>query len=185
MAGKKKAIKSGLRGRIQGKEPTGKGKLISREKLIQIERRFKVMEMRRDGYSVHQIATALHVTEPTVSNDIKACMVTLVEHTTMSAEEHRALDSARVDELIRVLTPMTQPRTLDVPNPKYKPDQPVDPNTNPAVITIEVPPSHTAIGQLTGLLKRRAEMNASDTPEIKQMSITGVREYVGIDVDKV
>lgn len=140
-----------------------------------IERRYEVMKLRRDGYTIMEIAKVVDISPKTVTNDLKDSLnATLKEHS-FTTEEERQIAIERLDQLIKVYTPLaTEVIHREV----------IDGRTGRAIVVTEPPnPAYAAL--LLNIEARRAKLLALDVPETKKLEVSGVREYVGINLDLV
>lgn len=75
----------------------------SAEKIAIATRRMQVLELRKSGASLRQIADLVHVAPETVRKDIQAVFAVLHREQQATAEAHRDLELARLDDyLIRL-----------------------------------------------------------------------------------
>jgi len=158
--------------------PSGRGgvaKVTSVQSVRIIERRYKVMMMRRDGHSIAEIADALNVAESTVRSDEVEVLNRMASEMSETAAENRQLQIQRLDALLKAYMPIARGYTEIVDDPaslsgKREKVYPPDPVMGAMVIKIE---------------ERRSKLLALDMPEDKGGALTGVREYVGVDMDQV
>jgi hypothetical protein len=173
MAKHKTQTQSALR--VKRKKPTGTGKIISPMNARIIERRLLAFNMRRDGYTISEIASVLGVCEPTVAGDIRTAMSLMAKETKLTVEEEREIEAAGLDSITKSFMPLTRERIIEYPDPK-----------NPKVIKKKVlAPDPSAAQVVLGASDRRRKLKALDLPEIKRLEVSAIREYRGIDIDKV
>jgi predicted transcriptional regulator len=67
------------------------------------ERRPKVVEMRKEGYGQRQIADSLGIAVSTVCKDLKYALEEFGTATAEEVAEMRALDNARIEEMIKAI----------------------------------------------------------------------------------
>jgi AraC-like DNA-binding protein len=121
----------------------------------QVERRFKVMEMRRHGWSLHQIAETLGCTVTTASEDLKSVLGMTINEMMETTAEQRQIEIERYDALLRFYQPLAEAGNL------------------------------AAAGLVLSISASRRKLCALDAPEQKAISETAIRVYVGVDVDAV
>lgn len=169
MAKKTKAV-VGLRRR-----GTAAPSILTSRNLRLIERRYRVACLRRDGYNLYEIAQTVGFDIQTVRADLQAMFSMAIKETNETTEENRQLQIERLDNLIKTYTPLaTEHLNREV----------IDRTTGQPVIVIE-PPNPMYANLILNIEARRAKLLALDVPEVKKLEITGVREYVGIDVESV
>lgn len=140
-----------------------------------IERRYQILELRRDGWNHDQIARCLGVSTATVSLDLKEILNNTLIKNAETTEENRSLQIERLDHLLRTYMPFATDSHREIR---------VDPLTGKEVI-VTIPPSAICAALVLNIEARRAKLLALDVPETKKLEVTGVREYIGVDVDKV
>ncbi len=123
--------------------------------LRQIDRRYKVVEMRRQGWSYQDIANALGCTAVTASEDMKEVMGLTMKELSETTDEMRQLEIERYDALLRFYQPLAEAGNL------------------------------AAAGLVLSISASRRKLCALDKPEEKNQQETAIRVYVGIDVDAV
>lgn len=133
----------------------GKQKVTSPRALRLLERRWKIWEMRKDGHSVRDIAQSLKIAEDTVREDIVTIGQRMATGLAESVEENRSLTISRLDALLFKYQALAENG---------------DKGAAALVLSIEA---------------RRAKLLALDTPEKKSLEVSGIREYVNIDLDQV
>ncbi len=134
---------------------TGKGKLLSPKTVRELELDWQIFEMRRDGHTVQEIATYLGIALSTVRDHIIKVLNRTISETAETAEENRQLQIDRLDSILKQYMPMATGGSLAAAS---------------MVLSVEA---------------RRAKLLALDVPEVKRVDVTGIREYVGVDVEKV
>ncbi len=151
-----------------GSENTGegKGRLLAPASIARIERRYRAVELRKQGYLLREIAVELNVDEGTVSADLRAVLLVLIKETEGTTEENRVLAVERLDGMLKAYYPIaSEPLVTD---------------------DGQIIPMNMAAAQLVLQIEaRRAKLLALDVPESKVNPQTGVREYVGVDLSKV
>ena len=133
----------------------GVAKMTEAKQLALLERRYQVWELRKQGYSIRDIAGAVQVTEETVRNDIIVLAKRLSTELSETVEEARSLQITRLDALLKKYQPAAELGSLSAAS---------------MVLQIEA---------------RRSKLLALDTPETKKLDVSGIREYVGINLDEV
>ena len=134
---------------------TGVGVVNSVQTVRKVDRRYKVMEMRRHGWSMQEIADTLHCTAVTVSQDIKDVLTETMRDLSETTDEMRELELQRYDALLRFYQPLAEAGNL------------------------------AAAGLVLSISASRRKLCALDKPEEKNQQETAIRVYVGIDVDAV
>lgn len=139
------------------KRSRGQGvqKMVSPMALKLLERRYLVWKMRKDGHSVRDISGSLGHTEETVRGDIIAMAERLSKEIGESVEESRFLQIERLDALLVKFQPLAEAGSVPAAS---------------MVLQVEA---------------RRSKLLALDLPEQKKLDVTGIREYVGIDLNDV
>ena len=133
----------------------GVGKVLSVQTVRQVERRYKVLEMRRHGSSFQEIAKTLGTTANTVKEDLQYVLGQTLGEMAITIPEDRQLEAERYDALLRRFQPLAESGNL------------------------------AAAGLTLGISDRRRKLLALDKPEEKHVEETAIRIYVGIDVDSV
>jgi DNA-binding CsgD family transcriptional regulator len=157
------------------KHATGTGRILSTKNLLDIERRYQCVYLRRDGYTVQEIADSLGCSAGAVRNCLQEAFKETIEEYSETTEESRQIALDRIDSLIKVYTPLAKGYTTDIPD-KDKPGQ---------MKTVEVPPDISAAQFLLALETRRAKLLALDKPEVKKLEVSAIREYIGVDMEQV
>jgi len=154
---------------ITALKPRGRGDThIQRRRFVHdakaveiIEKRYQAVELRRDGYTIKQIADTMQIGLDQARNLIVEALNFSIEKTNETIEEHRQLQVERLDKLLSQYMPMAAPG-VGIPGA----------NLGAAMMVLSVE-------------ARRAKLLALDVPETKKHEITAIREYVGIDPDDV
>lgn len=160
--------------RAKARKAIGKGKLLSAKSIKKVELEYKIVCMRRDGYTVQEVADTLRISTSTVRECVKNCLERAITEMNETTEEHRQLQLERLDSLIKANLPYARGFDTEV----------VDPKTG-ALKIIKTPPNPAYAQLILSAESRRAKLLALDIPETKKLDITGVREYYGVDVEKV
>ncbi len=148
---------------------------LSTAMLEKIERRYKVVNLRRDGHTIQEIAVSLKVSEMMVRRDLIETMQFMAKNTVETVEEARQLEIQRLDKLVQTYTPFaTQVQQTVV----------IDKATNQQTV-IKIPPNPAYASILLSISQQRTKLLALAVPEIKKLEVSGVREYLGIDTSKV
>ena len=153
----------------------GPGALISTTTVRIVERRFQVVTLRREGYTVQEIADVLGISTTLVRLDIQETLNQTITETAETTEENRQLQIERLDGLIKELIPLTKAQEVDEVNTSLE----------GGFITRLIPPSIPAALAVASIEAQRAKLLALNVPEVKRLEVSGVREYVGVDVDQV
>lgn len=151
-------------------------KILDAKTVEVVQNRYEIVKRRRDGESLQSIAIDLNMSVQQVSLELKSVLVTYVEETQETVEESRALQDMRLDELIRTYLPLA--------TQSHK-ERAVDRLTGQEVI-VTVPPDPKCAGVVLATETRRAKLLGIDKPEPKGAEgETGIRVYVGVNMDKV
>ena len=70
-------------------------------KIEMIERRYRVIELRKMGYTLREIAWELNASEDTVIRDLREILRVAIKDTCESTEECRQLEIERLDALLK------------------------------------------------------------------------------------
>jgi len=120
-----------------------------------LERRYKVMKLRKDGLPLHEIAAILDCAPETIRNDIRDVMGKTAQEMLETADEARVLERARYEAMIKVYQPAAEAGNM------------------------------AAAQLILNISRELRKMEAIDKPEEKKTEESGVRVYVGIDIDQV
>lgn len=134
---------------------TGTGQITSVETARVLVRRYKVMNMRKDGYSYAEIAETLSCSPATVREDVREILGKMATLMYEDTEEGRNLEVTRMDALLKRYQPLAEQGNL------------------------------AAAGLVLQISAMRRKLLSLDVPEIKATSETAIRIYVGVDVDAV
>jgi AraC-like DNA-binding protein len=129
--------------------------MLSGQTLVLIERRYRVVQMRREGYRIDEIATTLNCDPSTVSRDLREVLQLTVRDMMETTEEARVLELQRLDEIMKRFYPLAAAGDMG------------------------------AAAMVLQIGDRRRKLLALDKPEAKGLEQSGIREYVGVDVDQV
>lgn len=159
------------------REPKAKSEVIAlrdAHEVEVIERKYQIVELRRQGYTVIQIARELNISPPTVSRDLKDVLNNTVRLYQESTEESRQLQIERLDKLLKVYIPYAE-----------EPHTEIRQDMNGNDVFVQVPPNPVYAALVLKIEERRAKLMALDKPENKNDEVSAIREYVGIDMDEV
>lgn len=135
---------------------TGKGKLVSVETARMLERRYQVLELRKNGCSFVEIATILGCSRQTAERDMEEVFAQTADTILDSAPVVRATEMERYMALLKRFQPLAEAGNL------------------------------AAAGMVLSVSDRIRKLQAADKPEEKHKAEeTGVRVYVGINVEDV
>ena len=160
---------TGLR-TVPKKQPTGAGAMLSMRSLLEIERKYQVVELRKQGLSIREIAEMVQCNMATVRADLVDVLEKAIRETAETTEEERQLQSERLDLLLKEFMPQAQASEY------------VDASTGE---TKTIPGSLSAAAMVLAIEQRRAKLKALDVPENKGTDLTGIREYIGVDMDQI
>lgn len=133
----------------------GVARVLAAKNVQRIERRYRVVTLRKQGCSTHQIAEMLGMTDGLVRDDIKALLNFTIKEMAETADENRQLQIERLDGLLQQYYPLAEAGSL------------------------------SAAAMVLAIETRRSKLLALDIPEVKKLDVSGIREYVGIDVGDV
>lgn len=142
-------------GAFQRKRTQASKKIISAMNIRMQERRYQVVQLRKQGYSVQQIAESLHCSADTVRDDLIKVLKVAVSEYAETTEENRQLQIERLDGLLKKYYPLAESGSL------------------------------AAAAMVLSIEQRRSKLLALDLPEVKKLDVTGIREYVGVDLNEV
>lgn len=148
--------------------------MLRAENVLMLERRYKVLALRRDGYTYPEIANLLEVSLNTVRRDLEAVMGNIASELTETAEEARQLIVERLDKLLKTYMPFatefhSEAKVMD----------------NGKEVIVEVPPDPVYAALVLKIEDNRARLLALNMPETKKLEVSGIREYIGVDIEKV
>lgn len=146
------------------------GKLIKR-----VEQRRTVMLLRRDGWTYDEISTATGLAQFTIHQIVVECLDMNINELKLNTEQEREIQKNRLDALLKTHLPLAIDSHKEVRTDRL---------TGLEVI-VEVPPDPIHAGVVLKVEERRAKLLALDTPEVKKLEVTGIREYRGIDLEKI
>jgi hypothetical protein len=128
---------------------------LSAHNAIILERRYKAMCMRKDGVPMHKIAEMLGCGTETIKHDLQEVLGQTATALFENTEEARNLERSRYDALFARYQPLAEAGDKAA-----------------AMIVLQIS-------------KELRRMEALDKPEERRTEETGVRVYVGIDIDAV
>lgn len=163
-----------LRSKRRAKDPVGKGKILAAQTARMLERRFQVMNLRRDGWQIHEIAPMVDASIATVKEDIKAVLTLVSSDLQESADEMRTLQLQRLDQLLSIHTKLAQGYDELIEDPRTG-----------KLINVNHPPNHNSAAIILQVEARRSKLMALDIPDQKAAEASGIRIYVGVDTDQV
>lgn len=142
--------------------------------IILIERRYRVVSLRRDGYTVAQIAAELGMDVNTVRNDLTEILDNTIIKYQETVEQARQIQLEQLDQLQKTYTPFA----VDV----HKERMTLIDGTE---VVVTKPPDPIYGKLLLDIISRRSRLMAIDMPEQKKIELTGVRAYIGVDPNDV
>ena len=151
------------------KQPTKTGVMLSKRSIEMVERKYQVVELRKQGLTVREIAMQLQCSEQTVRADLVEVLERAIRETAETTEEERQLQAERLDMLLKEFLPQSL-------SSEY-----MDADGQTKVL----PGSLSAAAMVLAIEQRRAKLKALDVPENKGTDLTGIREYVGVDMDQI
>lgn len=150
-------------------------KILQAHNIIQMERRYRVLLLRRDGFSVKEIADSLNIGAELVRKDLVFVLDLTAKQMMETSEEMRTLQNERLDVMVKAYMPLATKPGQVVMTDRHTGEQ----------TAVEVPPDPKYANVLLSTLQRQAKLNALDVPEVKKLDVTGIREYVGVDINEV
>lgn len=129
--------------------------MLEARNLALLERRYQVWTLRKDGYTYHDIAQTLGISEFVAREDVMTIGKRLTTELSDSVDEDRQLQVDRLNAMLKKFQPQAEAGNL------------------------------AAASMVLAIEGRRAKLLALDRPEVKRLDVTGIREYVGVDMDKV
>lgn len=180
---KKGQVKSVIGPRVAFREkgktgrPTvhSKGIVLSPQAVRIAERRLACVTLRRDGYSMAEIAQQLKISMTTVAEDIQFVLSMTIAQCSQTAEESRELQLQRLDSLLK-----TYMNLATQPHNEIRIDRLTG---NEAIVTVPPDPRYAQI--ILQVEARRAKLLSLDVPEVKKLETTGIREYINVDIERV
>lgn len=133
----------------------GTGRILRGHELQLLERRYQVWTLRKDGNTIREIAQTLGFSEASIRDDIITIAKRISSELAETVEESRTLQVARLDALLVKYQKLAEGGNMGAAT---------------LVLSIE---------------QRRSKLLALDLPENKKLEVTGIREYVGINLDDV
>lgn len=143
------------RGSLRKSPARGVGRMVSAQSLRDLERRYSVWELRKGGYTLREIAQSLGTTEQRVREDIILIAKRIASDLAETVEESRSLQVERLDAMLKKYQPLAEAGNL------------------------------SAASMILQIESRRSKLLALDLPEQKKLEVTGIREYVGVNIDDV
>lgn len=148
-------LNRGAMRKVTRRQGTGVGRILRGHDLKILERRYQVWKLRKEGYTIHEIAESLKTSDSSVRDDIVTIAKRIASELAETVEESRALQVARLDALLVKYQILAEGGNMGAAT---------------LVLSIE---------------QRRSKLLALDLPENKKLEVTGIREYVGINLDDV
>lgn len=153
----------------------GTESVTSVQSVRDIETRYQVVTMRRDGYTIQEIADTLGISPYTAHLNLSKSLTETIKNYQETTEESRQIQLDRLDALVKTYTPLAKGHVEHIPDtsrPGELKEVWVAPNVNAAIFLLNIE-------------QRRSKLLALDVPEVKKLEVSGVREYVGIDLEQV
>ena len=98
---------------MRGTDQVPRPKETKPSRLGQTERQRQAIELRRAGHTFDDIGTALGITRQSAHDLVMRALDAFKADTAELVAEHRALDVARMEEIVRILWPRVQEGHLD------------------------------------------------------------------------
>ncbi len=163
-------------GKPRGAGKGGRGaRLTHASAIAEVELRYRIVELRRNGLTHKQISDALGLCPQTIADKLSDILTNTIIKYQGTTEEERQIQLEQIDNLIKTYTPLAN----DVHN-----EVRVDQRTKQEVI-ITVPPDPYYAKVLLDCIRSKAKLLALDIPEVKKLEVTGTRIYPGVNVDEV
>lgn len=140
-----------------------------------IERRYQAVQLRKEGHTIQSIAQILECSVGTVRNDLMNVLSQTVNETLETDEEMRVIQLGRFDDMLKAVYPFAT---------RYSNQVYIHPITSREVV-IEVPPDPKYVQVALNIEAQRAKLLALNKQENKAETPSGIREYVGVNIDEV
>lgn len=164
--------------RLRETKPTGTGRILAAKNARRLELEYQCFHMRTAGHSIHDIAVTLAVDVDTVRSCLERLLTRAAKETNENVEEARQLQMERLDLMLVKYMKLAQGYSEEI--------EVLDPTTKKMVKkTVVHPPNQGAASLVLSIEQRRSKLCALDLPEVKKLEVSGVREYVGVDISKV
>lgn len=150
-----KLNRGSLRKKRVGGRGSGVGRILRATEVKLLERRYQVWGLRKDGYTIKDIAKTLDCGEDSVRSDIVTIAKRIASELAETVEESRTLQVARLDAMLVKYQALAEAGNMGAAT---------------LVLSIEA---------------RRSKLLALDLPEQKKLEVTGIREYIGVNLDDV
>ncbi len=134
---------------------TAVGKILAPTNVARIERQYQVLELRKQGFTLVQIAESLGISPSTARDDVESVLNRTIKELGETAAEHRQLELERYDSLLQFYFPLAASGNL------------------------------AAAALVLNISQQRRKLLALDIPEVKRLEVSGIREYVGVNVEAV
>ena len=135
--------------------PRVKRSPLSPANCIRIEQEFQALELRKRGYTYKEIADTMGIYVTLVTSLLEDVLTRHVKACQETVENVRLLEAERLDCMYKSIHDGIEKGSL----------------------------GHVDIG--LKVMQRRAKMLGVDMPESKDIKVSGIREYVGIDIGQV
>ncbi len=165
----------GVRGNVGRRPNRGMRGVVSPKNVRMIENRYQIVRLRRDGFTIQEIAETLDISAVQVHNQLQIALNISISETAETTEESRQLQIERLDLLLKTYTPFAT---------EWHKETRIDMQTKQEII-VECPPDPKYASLILSIEMRRAKLLALDVPETKKLDVTGVREYLGVDLEQV
>jgi hypothetical protein len=149
--------------------------ILGPKTIKKVELRRKVMDLKRHGWSPDEIGDALNVSSSLVRSTIIDCLNLSIKECALDTYQERRMQEERLDALLKINMPaatqIQQKVVIDRVTGKER--------------VIEVQPDPVYTNTVLKIEERRAKLLNLDVAETKKLEVSGVREYVGLNIDDV
>lgn len=130
-------------------------RMTAERELKLLERRYQVFALRTAGHTYQEIAATCKCSESTVRDDLVTIAARMASELAESNEENRLLQIARYDRLLVKYMKLAEDGVLG------------------------------AAGLVLSIEAQRAKLLALNIEPTKKLDVSGIREYVGVNIDDV
>lgn len=157
------------------KRAKGMNRITSANTIALVERRRNVMALKRAGWDYEDIGNALDLRPETIKEIVVDSLNRSINEFALNTEQERAIQMAQLDELMKINLPAATTEQKKIV---------IDAVTNQQMV-ITTPPDPIFTNVALKIMERRSKLLALDQPETKKVEVSGIREYKGIDLDRV
>jgi predicted transcriptional regulator len=140
-----------------------------------IENRRKALNLRAQGWTYNDIGEVLGASAGVISEMVRSALNLSLSDMKESTEEVRELQNTRLDMIVKGHMPFASEITQEIVEDKATGER----------IVVSRPPRVDSAMTVLKAEERRSKLLALDVPEIKKLEVSGIREYVNIDISQV